>query len=487
MTTPTHQTPVSALAEDALGSDDAVALAARVAGGDVHPQELVDASIARAERVNGELNAITVDDFDGARQRANAGHFARDALMAGVPTFFKDACAVEGLPFRIGSRAMPDVPAPEHSPPAAHVLTTGLVHLGITTTPELGLTATTEAALTGLTCNPWDTSQSTGGSSGGSAALVASGVVPIAHGTDGGGSIRLPASCCGLVGLKPSRGRLDADPLPPVIPIDFGVHGVLTRTVRDTATFMAAAEAARPRADLAPVGHVTEPITRRLRIGVIGQRHDGVAYDSTVAAELRGVADGLTALGHEVEEVDSPFTPQLADDFIVLWSFLPFLLWHGGSRAVGEGWDRNNLEPWAQWLIRHFRRNAARAPLVFRRLRRAVENYPRIYARHDVLLCPTMAAPVFPLGYLSPDQDGEQHLRRVFDQVPNTPWHNIGGGPAISLPLAQDGRGLPIGFQFSADVGAEADLLGLALELEQAVGWKDPQVANQRSVGEELT
>jgi amidase len=203
---------VSAFGDDALGDLDAVSLAARLASGDVSSAELVEAAIDRAEMVDPELNAVAVWDVDRARGTAGSG--VTGGVFAGVPTFVKGISAYAGLPNRMGSRATPDVPARTHSPEVEHFLSTGLVSLGLTTTPEFGLIATTESALTGRTRNPWSLEHSTGGSSGGSAAMVAAGVVPIAHANDGGGSIRIPASCCGIVGLKPSRGRIAAEPLP---------------------------------------------------------------------------------------------------------------------------------------------------------------------------------------------------------------------------------------------------------------------------------
>jgi len=461
---------VSAVSDDAMGELDAVALAARIADGEVTSSELVDAAIERAERVNPDLNAVTVWDVDRARRSAAAGEVT--GVFAGVPSFVKAISSYEGLPNRWGSRATPDTPATEHAPEVEHFLSTGLVSLGLTTTPEFGLIATTEAALTGDTRNPWSLDHSSGGSSGGSAAMVAAGVVPIAHANDGGGSIRIPASCCGLVGLKPSRGRIAAVPLPRIVPVDFTINGVVSRSVRDTATFLHGAEQFRPGNGLPPIGHVTAPVERRLRIGVIAERDDGANYDSANASELLRVAGLLDELGHQVEIIPSPFPTGLADDFALLWSMFPFLLWHGGAKVFGEGWDRDQLEPCAKWLVRYFRRRAATAPAAFRRIRRfADREYSQAYARHDVLLNPTLGGPVHRIGYLAPDLPGEVQLARVRGQVPTTWVHNAGGGPAVSLPLASDTDGLPMGLQFAADVGNEAMLLGLALELERAHPW----------------
>lgn len=459
----------SAVVDDALGDLDAVALAARVDAGEASVGELVEAAIARAEASQPHLNAVACADYERARERAASTDL--DGVFAGVPTFVKGVTAVAGLPNRFGSRAVPDTPASESSPTVKQLESTGVVTLGLSTTPEFALMGTVEPALTGITRNPWSHVHSTGGSSGGSAALVASGVVPVAHGTDGSGSIRIPASCCGLVGLKPSRGRILKEPLPKVLPIDFAVDGVLSRTVRDTAAFMFGAERYQAPPDLAPVGHVTTPIDRPLRIGVITERSDGVLLDSATLPEVTRIASSLEDLGHHVEEIANPFSAQLDRDFVILWSLIGFAFWYGGKRIIGPGWDRDLLEPWTKWLVRNFRRRTASAPAAFRRLRRFVEEYPSVYERHDVLLSPTLGGPVHRIGYLATDQPGEQLLARALAQFATTPIHNAGGGPAISLPLATDGDGLPMGMHFAANVGEEAMLLGLALQLEQAHPW----------------
>lgn len=458
-----------AFGDDALGDHDAVALAEQVANGKVSPGELVEAALARAEAVNPRLNAVSLLDADGARARA-AG--SPTGVLAGVPTFIKGLASVAGLPNRFGSRAMPDTPAEANSPTVDQIESTGLLPVGLSTTPEFGLTATTEPALTGITRNPWNPNHSTGGSSGGSAALVAAGVVPIAHANDGGGSIRIPAASCGLVGLKPSRGRVDKEPDPKLMPVDFTIDGVVTRTVRDTAAFLYGAEQYRPVPRLAPVGHVTNPLDRPLRVGVIEERVDGVRFDSANRAAVADAATTMEELGHHVELIPNPFPAHFAADFILLWSMVPFAMWHAGARVMGEGWDRDQLEPWSKWLVRHFRRNAARAPTAFRRLRKfATEGYSASLQDHDVLLSSTLASPVPEVGYLDPTMDGDVLYERLLNHVAITPIQNVGGGPAISLPLAQDGGGLPLGIQFAADIGQEALLLALALQLEESEPW----------------
>ena len=224
--------------------------------GDIHAREAVEAAIARAEAVNPLLNAIVTPLFDSARrdvERSHAGAFA------GVPTFIKDNDAVAGSPFLFGSRGLPVRPAAKSTPFVEQFLSLGLINLGKTTMPEFGLTGTTEPLLHGPTHNPWNLGFSPGGSSGGAAALVAAGVVPIAHANDGGGSIRIPASCCGLVGLKPSRGRLVDVEGTKLFPVKILHQGMLSRSVRDTAVFFHAAERYHRNPKLPEIGLVTRP------------------------------------------------------------------------------------------------------------------------------------------------------------------------------------------------------------------------------------
>ena len=467
---------VSAFSDDVLGSHDAVALGEMVRSGQVASSELVDAAIARAETVNPELNAVAIWDLDRARTKATGQPGA--GVFTGVPTFYKGVSNYEGLPNRFGSRAVPDTPASVTSPALEQFGSTGVVPLGLTTSPEFGLTATTENSLTGVTRNPWGLEHSPGGSSGGSAAMVAAGVVPIAHANDGGGSIRIPASCCGLVGLKSTRDRILGDPLPGLFPVNPGVEGVVSRTVRDTAAYLHAAEQYHPAAGLPAVGHVTDPIERRLRVGVILEGSDGVAYDSVVTAEVERVAALVEALGHRVEVVPNPFDTSVTDDFLMVWCLLPFLAWHGGRRVFGKDFDRELMQPFAKHLKDHFRKNIRTARGAFRRVKRFAADFPEIYAHHDVLLAPTLGGPCHRIGYLDPELPGEVQIERARRQVPTTWHHNAGGGPAISLPLAIDHEGIPMGMHFSANMGQEATLLALALELEQAHPW--PSLADVR-------
>ena len=346
-----------------------------------------------------------------------------------------------------------------------------MIPLGTSTLPEFGLTATTEPLLSGITRNPWSLDHSTGGSSGGSAAPVAAGVVPIAHANDGGGSIRIPVANCGLVGLKPTRARLLTIELPKIIPLDIAVQGVVTRSVRDTAMFLHGAEQHYLHADLPAVGHVTDPLDRPLRIGVITTDAEGAILDSRAVEETERVARLCESLGHHVERIDHPYPAWFIDAFLVYWSLIPALMWRMGTRAISPEFDREQLEPWTKYLVRHFNRNVAKAPNAVRRLRRFQEDARRVFDDHDVLLSPTLGRPVPEIGYLDPSIPGDVHMARVIGHVPITPFQNVSGAPAISLPLATDARGLPLGMHFAADLGQDALLVELALQLETASPW----------------
>lgn len=438
---------------------------------------MTGAAIARAEAVDGALNAIVTPTFTRARIRARS---KPTGILAGVPTFVKDSEPVAGAPTRVGSRAIPATVAVASSPFVRQYLALGLNPLGTTTMPELGLTATTEPALGGPTHNPWDRRFSTGGSSGGSAALVAAGVVPIAHANDGGGSIRIPAACCGLVGLKPSRGRVRSRAVPPVFPIDLVVQGVVSRTVRDTSAFLRGAElhdvATGRRHDLPPIGEVTGPAAARLRIGLVVDSNQEVEIDPWVVAETERVGALCEGLGHRVAPIPCPFPADVGDRFLTLWAYAPFLVRHLGRGVFGSGFDADHLEPWTRYLATYFRRRIHRAPATFRRLARYRQEYRALFRELDVILSPTLARPTPELGVLSTDLPGDEHYRRVAELVPYTPFLNLAGAPGASLPLARSESQMPIGIHLAADVGAERTLLELAFELESAQPW--PSVAD---------
>jgi amidase len=459
---------VSAYCNDALGTLDGVGIAERISSGEISAAEAVDAAIARAKLVNPALNAVVTETFDMAREQAK---YAVPGLFAGVPSFIKDNEDVRGVPTVWGSRAVPYKPAGKSSGFAKQFFSLGLVCLGKSALPEFGLTATTESLAFGVTRNPWHTDYATGGSSGGSAALVASGVVPLAHGNDGGGSIRIPASCCGLVGLKPSRGRLERVEGSNLMPVDIVYEGVLSRTVRDTATFYHGAEKYRRAPKMPEIGLVRHPGKKRLRIAFFTDLPYGTpAHSESIDLVLRTVAL-CEELGHTVKEIPCPCDAQMADDFIIYWGMLAFSFRFYGKLLINWGFDRSRLEDWTVNLSRLFLKKSFKAPGVIKRLRRFADLYNDIFSTCDILINPSLAHPVPKLGYLGPEVPFDEALERIRNYVTFTPLQNVSGAPAISLPLGFCSNGLPLGVQFGAAFGHERELLELAFELEEARPW----------------
>jgi amidase len=347
----------------------------------------------------------------------------------------------------------------------------GLVSLGKTTLPEFGLTATTEPLLTGSTRNPWNLDYSTGGSSGGSAALVAAGVVPLAHGNDGGGSIRIPAACCGLVGLKPSRGRLpDVEGTEKML-IHIICNGVISRSVRDTAAFYAAVEKNYRNPNLPEIGMVQHPGKDRLRIGLFTDTPHNTSSHADSAEVAVNTGKLCENLGHNVEKISCPFQAQIMEDFIIYWGMLAFLMQHFGRMMFKTEFDKKELENWTLGLSRFFTKNFWKAPFTIRRLKRFSKQYEDVFSHYDILLSPTLAHAPPKIGFLGPEVSFEDHLERLRQYMASTPLQNTAGAPAISLPMGFSRNGLPIGIQFAAAYGQEKRLLELAFEIEEAQPW----------------
>ncbi|HEX4857246.1 MAG TPA: amidase, partial [Limnobacter sp.] len=351
---------------------------------------------------------------------------------------------------------------------AQQLMDTGLVFLGKTRLPEFGLTATTEYSKAKPVRNPWNTGHSTGGSSGGSAALVAAGVVPIAHANDGGGSIRIPAACCGLVGLKPSRGRLLINDMAKSLPINIVSDGVVTRTVRDTAAFFALAEEHYRNPALPPLGHITMPGRKRLKIGMFTRKLAGGQTHPECVAAVQKAAALCESLGHEVKEIEVPIAAQFADDFLLYWGMLAASIAHLGKFAVDRQLDSQKLEPLTLGLAGHFKKNLVKFPFALRRLFQFKAKYAEFFQTIDVLLSPTLGQPAPPIGYLALDLPFEEARHRLINFASFTAAQNVSGAPAISLPMHHTAEGIPVGVHFAAATGYEYRLIELALELEDA-------------------
>ena len=469
-----------------FASLDATAQAELVRGGEVSAAELVDAAIERIEAIDPELNAVITPLYDKARQAA-AGELP-DGPFRGVPMLLKDlACHSAGDSMYEGMGFLREVGWVEHEDTvlASRFRRAGFVFCGKTNTPELGILSTTEPAAFGATRNPWNTGHSTGGSSGGSSAAVAAGMVPLAHANDGGGSIRIPASACGLVGLKPSRGRTPLGP-------DFGdIMGglvsehVVTRSVRDCAAVLDAVAGPAPGDPYAapeperPYLQEVGADAGRLRIGIrtappgrqLETHPDCVAAANETAKLLEG-------LGHTVEEAELPFldAEDLVEHFLVRWS--GGVAWNLSywERKTGRPITADDVEP-CTWALAEMGRTHSAGALLTAIERHQVLGF-QVASWHesgfDLLLTPTMAVPPPPLG--SFDHPPDQPLLPIAVATPMaifTSGLNMTGQPAISLPLHWNGDCLPIGSQLVAPYGREDVLLRVAAQLEQAAPWAD--------------
>lgn len=475
---------------DDLARLDATAQAELVRSGQASPSELVEAAIARIEACDRQLNAVIHPRFDKARAEA-AGELP-DGPFRGVPMVIKDlACETAGDPIhegmvflkRLGQTADADTEL------AARFRRAGFVIVGRTNCPELGILPTTEPHAYGPTRNPWDTNRSTGGSSGGSAAAVAAGMVPIGHANDGGGSIRIPSSECGLVGLKPSRARVPLGPHYGDVMGGLVAELAVTRSVRDTAAVLDAVHGPStgdPYAAPAPTRPYREEVGFApgvLRIGLRTSSPSGDVHPECVqAAEATGRL--LESLGHHVEVSG----PAAFDDAAYTEHFL-------NTWAAGAAW---NLDHWSQrtgqpvgpddtepltWALAELGR-AVTAPAWLSARAWLQHNSRQALAwwdddGFDLLLTPTIAEPPPPLGsFDSPEDNPLLGMFRAATLVPFTPPINVTGQPAISLPLHQSTDGLPIGVQLVAAAGREDVLLRVAAQLEQALPWaaRQPQV-----------
>ncbi|MGI8678319.1 MAG: amidase [Jatrophihabitans sp.] len=454
------RTRVHAFTDDALGEHDAVALAALVRDGEVSADELASAAIARARAVDPVLHAVTMPSYDTPRFGAD-----ESAALYGVPTFVKDNTDVAGLPTNHGSEAFVARPAKKDGVYARQYLATGLTMLGKSRLPEFGFNATTEFMTEQPTCNPWDTAYSVGASSGGSAALVAAGVVPIAHANDGGGSIRIPAACAGLVGLKPTRHRHIDGEQAQHLPINMISEGVVTRTVRDTAAFVAASEDHWRNPALPPIGLVRGPADRRLRVGLMIDSITG-SPDAPTRAAVESTAAVLEKAGHVVEPIALPVGGEFADDFLQYWALLAELAVDTGKLILDRSFDASKVDGLTSGLRRKHRRSLWRTPVALRRLKGVRRAYAGMFARHELVLTPTLGHVTPKLGHLSPTVPFDELVERLSSYVAYTPLNNIAGTPAISLPLAMSPEGLPIGVQLSAAHGDERTLLETAFLLE---------------------
>lgn len=451
---------------DVLGRHDGVALARLLARGEVSRAEVISAAIERAQRVT-ELNAIELAAFD---KPVSASHSTHDAPFSGVPTFIKDTNDVAGWATRFGSQAPSTAPARAHGVVTRELLAQGFVLLGKTRLPEFGLSPSTEWQDREPTRNPWNSAYSSGGSSGGSAALVAAGVVPLAHGNDGGGSLRIPAACCGLVGLKMTRGAMVLGEAARMLPIRIVSEGVITRSVRDTAHFAAAAASRHRERKLPKLGLVEGPGKKRLRIALVIDSIKDIKSDTETRQAVERVARKLEKMGHTVEPLIPPVPESFLEDFKIYWGFMAFSLARFGKLTF-RGFNPDKLETFTRGLVRYYEQRMWRTPLAMARLQTSYRLYARSFAPYDAALSPVLSHTVPKLGFLSPRLPFDEVFERIIRYTAFTPLNNAAGSPAIALPAQLSKDGLPIGVQLSAAHGAEQTLLELAYALESELGF----------------
>ena len=458
---------------------DATAQAELVRCKEVQATELVEAAIERIERLNPKLNAVVTTMYEQARGVATGE--LPEGPFAGVPFLLKDLGApYDGVRMTLGANLLRDFVPGHDSEFVARLKRAGLIILGKTNTPEFGLLPTTEPRLFGPCRNPWDTGRTTGGSSGGSAAAVAAGLVPMAHANDGGGSIRIPASCCGLFGLKPTRAR---NPLGP----DFGdlmsglvIDHAVTRSVRDSAALLDATSGpdlgdpywAPPpeRPFLQEVGAAPG----RLRIAFTTTAATGVPVHADCVSAVRDAAALCADLGHEVVEVAPAVPGELVTQaFMTLWSAGCAWTIDRIALITGEAPTKDQFEALTWALYEMGRQQSASAYLhAVTNLQRVSRKIARFFLDYDVWLTPTLSEPPVPLGtFDSMPENPLQGMVRAGEFVPFTPICNASGQPAMSVPLFWNAEDLPVGTQFIGRFGDEATLFRLAGQLEEARPW----------------
>lgn len=456
---------------------DAMATAAAVRGGEVSAREVVEDAIARIEKHNPALNAVIAERFDEAL--ADVDHGLPEGPLQGVPILIKNlGMQVSGLPTTRGSRLWADCVAQGDSELVMRYRRAGMVVLGMTNSPELGMSNTTEPLLHGPTHNPWRSTHSPGGSSGGSAAAVSAGLVPVAHGSDGGGSLRIPASMCGLFGLKPTRGRVTTAPDPVGLAAPLSGHHALSRTVRDSAVLLDIAAVPVPGDALAAPSQArsfSEQMAAdpgRLRIGLVTRRADGRETAPQVAAATRAAAQLCAQLGHQVDEVELDYDPAQAMSALSVLMGAQLLSSVDRRLAeLGRELQEGDLEPFTMAMLAHNR--SLSAPDVYNALRDAQSTgwrLGRMLTTYDLLLTPTLALPAPELGVIDTTRP-EAMYTVAGDYAAFTSFVNVTGQPAMSLPFGLDSDGLPIGVQFIADAGREGLLLALAARIEHAAPW----------------
>lgn len=449
----------------ALGRLDAHDQARLVRDGELPVEALTEAAIARIEALEPTVRALS--HYDPGAARAEARALGTDGAMRGVPWLPKDSLDYPGMPTTSCSRSRSRRSIEHGYPYTQRMQQAGLVALGKSAMPEFGLLASTEPLAGPVTRNPWSLEHSPGGSSGGAVAAIAAGLVPLAHASDGGGSIRLPASCCGVVGLKPGRDSTVRVRARHVIEDLLVADSLVSRSVRDVAWGFAAAHCDSRR----PV--VKGPSSRRLRIAVIEHGLRGQVPHADVARAVASTADLCATLGHRVERTNWPLDGHaLLGSFEDVWSHLAADCVDAARVLLGGGRLEDTIEPWTLGLgLRAAGLPMSALERVYQQFARLPAQLDEFFSRFDIVLSAVVSASPPLLGTYGPTVPAEQLLSSMFEWVAYTPLQNMAGTPAISLPLFQSSEGLPIGSMFAANRAQEDLLLALAFELEAALPW----------------
>jgi amidase len=441
-----------------------------LASGRTTASALVDQAIERVEAVNPQLNFMAWPTFERARAQAAE---PRSGALGGIPTLIKDMLPEKGIPASFGSAALRDFIPADDAPYARAISAAGAISIGRSTMPELGLNAVTESPLFGPTRNPWNPDYTPGGSSGGGAAAVAAGVVPIAHASDGLGSIRHGAAPCGLVGLKPSRGRNAGEEAFRSIS-DLTVNGCVSRTVRDTAAWLEATQTRDP-ACLPPIPLVTSPIDHRLRIHAYGRvMRTGGLPDASVRRVFGNAIALLARLGHSVVDADLPFDGSSAMELLGTITEGMFSRRLGMlSQAIGIEVKVEDLEYRSATLIAAGEGvDDAQFASAWTAMEDIVAAYLDRLDQIDIWMTPTLSTEIPSIGVFGPDVSWLDQKDRLIDYAGYCWIDNFAGTPSISLPIGFSDNGLPVGIQFATGVGGEALLLELAYQLEAAIEWQ---------------
>lgn len=445
---------------------DGTAMAAGIAAGETTALEQVEAAITRAKSVEGQINGFASESFEVARSDA-AGLLS--GAFAGVPSAIKDLIDWRGAQTQAGSRGLAGNVANRDNIFASKWRGAGIVSLGKSATPEAGLISSTEPLSNGPTRNPWELSRIPGGSSGGAASLVAARVVPFAHASDGGGSIRIPASSCGVFGLKPSRDRLPYSEPGTAPPLQISVNHAVTISVRDSIALFRAAEAndgAYP-----PLGDI-QPLKRRLRIGFAPEPIGGTMLHADTRAALEDVAQLCRELGHTVVDYTIPMDgPKFTDAFILYWAAGAAMFAQEVAAFAGKPVGPDIIEPWTLGLAGMAARRMAEVPDTIAYLQAFEAQYAAFFDSLDVILTPVTGSPAVPVGEQAPDGDFDAVMESVLRFVSYTSPMNVAGAASMSVPLSWSPSGLPIGAMFSGKRGDDGLLFELALELEAARPW----------------